>query len=380
MPDFPAVKFFVSVTKILKAVDFKSLTRFFSVLLLIISFMGMWQTYNSQQGLLIAEEQYVQTIAKQAAKQISVFVVRDDLISLQAHLNALVGMPFFMGASIYSLENDILVQAGVLPAQVQQENGWLDLSISISEDDNLIGRLALIQQAHKKSYVFLLWLIPAFFSLWIYWVLHFSLKNSFAATSSSVVSENEAVEVIADTEKTMALASEKVILHLKLNRLDALYQQLNAERRKQQFGQLDSVLEKTLALYSGHLVCCDQDRFTVVFEASELAEAVFNALCAGDLLLKVAEKEHWLICPSVVIMPSELSDKPSEWLSYSYQSADQLSGVNAQKSLLDAIDLKEKIELAENRGDEKIVPVKSLNEKYQKLIEKQLSTILNSVS
>jgi len=239
---------------------------------------------------------YGQALAESGALRAVEPALAQDMVSLQAILQSLTRQPGVVGATIHDVENHLWVQSGVAASDAQRR-----FAAPITLDTHIAGYLTLSLDNSENSH------LPLFLGVWWgllalilagLWGRVWQLANRPAAQPEDDEAEESAEEM---AEEIFA-----VQIHLCVNNLAALQQQLSQEHLAERLARLDRQLTGVLALYAGQRQRLDGQALLLRVCGDTSAQATFYALCICQLLLLLnVESGNPRLQLSAAIMPEQ---------------------------------------------------------------------------
>lgn len=351
---------------------------FISTLVLIICcFCLLLTNNNASKQILSAENHYGQQVAQMVANELSQATANNDLISMQAELNGLTKISTIDAATIYDLNNQAKVQAGIPTDKLDQQHTYLTFSAPISQDEIVIGQLAIkAKSTYTPSYSNAITAIGILCSLSLLLFCFYKIKIDIHKTETTPASKEDTPRINKDEEK-----KSTITLLLQLKNMDAVFQQLSKEIREEKFSEIKATIDQALKLYSGQLRAIDAHSLFMTICDHDKQQAIFNALCCAGLIQKMAAEEQWLIKINAVIysVEEERKNNPSHYHSLAmlqYMKNDSKPGIFIDETLADSA----KTRISTQTPNKKItgfVEVREFSDKYQKLLENQYKHLRN---
>lgn len=245
---------------------------------------------------------YGQALANMAAYQSQEATLDHDLLSLQIILQDVAKNPAVIGATIHDVENRLVVQGGHNPdtrRELAREQILGSYNAPITLQESVAGYVTVVLALPKKTDTALfakLTLLPLFALALALWLLHYYVyRSATAVVAVPIVTSNkndseEDTDSASPSEHQSAYIDDNfndiypVKLHLKMQLLARLKQQLNSKNYKQLLAQFERQLRGVCSLYNGEMVFAGQDQLILRFSANSEADATFNALCSAKLL------------------------------------------------------------------------------------------------
>lgn len=311
--------------------------------LLITAFVLSERSGQKNRELL---QDFGETVVSMVAREVASSAMQEDLVSMHAVMQSLVGRPRIQMATVHSVEQQLLVQAG----QVRNNAEHQVFSSPVALHDNIAGHVSIAVLSEFPGDAAVRWTIAAtafLLGLMIFLTLYesrgvawyfprsddegFSEDDYFAETGAweepqdfqpqqpvaqpiivdpvakqheeycaaePVAADREtAFETETETETGAELSADsddaerppefKADLILALSNFARLQQQLNSERFTQLSRSFEDALEEVLNLYGGTLVAPphNQNIYCIVFSSTESgSEAAFRAACSAYLM------------------------------------------------------------------------------------------------
>lgn len=273
-----------------------------SVLLLILGFLGaglyLHNTYYNQQEQI---QHYGQTLARSTARQAVDATLTQDMISLQAVLQDVGHYPAVIGATIHNVENKLLVQTGYNPKNPITGERY-NFTAPIALHNNIAGYLQITLEIPAYSrydyYFLMIWISAVALALLTIWWsiqrqwwsrLREKLPSAGAIVTTVVDKIPTIQEVPIDPPKPLVPEPPPppevaVRLHIRLNNLTKLYQQLNSEGFTNVLRRFEKQLQGVLSLYNGQRRLLNDDTLIIDFVGEALYDCSFRALCCAQLV------------------------------------------------------------------------------------------------
>ncbi|GAA5317463.1 MAG: hypothetical protein AseanaTS_26680 [Candidatus Pelagadaptatus aseana] len=252
-----------------------------------------YTVFTQQQQQLIDQRtsHYGNALAKLTAKQAANATLNNDLVSLQVSMENIADNPDVLSATIYDVENRLLVQAGDSPKLGgYSRHNSATYTAPITLHDSIAGYVAitidtqsLLQQQESG------WLIG--FIAVALMLMGFSLMGgnppqTTAATKSSD-SDTGADPTPEAASQPPVNDDTKVTLLLHTLNLDTLRKQISGSFRSKLLSDLGKKIEGVNTLYSGKLEHASEHWLTLSYSGDDVADASFRATCASMLLFEL---------------------------------------------------------------------------------------------
>ena len=271
------------------------------LLLIALGAFGAWvYIHNSEQNQREQISHYGQVLANSAARQAVNATLQQDLVSLQAILLEVGQYPNVIGATIHTVENQLLVQSGFKPNQ-QIKGRRYNFSAPIALHNNVAGYLEVtldVPVHTERDYrFFMLWMAAVFFTLLVIWwsiqrQWWSQLKDKLPTASEIVTAVVEKMPTINDVPEPEPELPKEVSVRLSLDivNMGKLYQQLNSESFANVLRRFEKQLQGVLNLYSGQRQMLSGETLIIDFTGEAFYECSFRAVCAAQLLNSLTAK------------------------------------------------------------------------------------------
>lgn len=238
--------------------------------------------HRNEQQLSQQAERYGTALAQSIARSAIEPAMAQDMISLQAILQAATIQNGILGATVHDVENRLLVQSGeVTPEHAAQEHPSFTAPITFNEHiaGYLTITLNLRSQSQKQNLFVWIWFGVTGMFICALWVIR-SMQSKEVLTD-----EPEALNSPTHKEP-----SATAIIELSLLNITQLHEQLSHDIFNERLEQLDQRLKDILALYTGFKYQFAHNRLSLRVEADSLSNASFHAVCISQLILRLNEK------------------------------------------------------------------------------------------
>lgn len=223
------------------------------------------------------------TVAKLSASEAASSTANRDAISLQAIARNTIKLDSVESIIFYEVNNQIITQAS-LP----QSSATLlanNYTAPIIYGDQLIGSVTVgIYKNYANELEPYLWLITIILLCSFItgcWFIYEQLYRATPQTDSTLHSTKANIPQSQEQE----IQSNQIFLVITINNPDALYQQLNADLRKQQLDELESHISNITTVYGGK-ICLALDQTYILEFKQNSDEAYYNAVYCGYLIIE----------------------------------------------------------------------------------------------
>jgi len=332
---------------------------------------------QANKQIAAIESLYVQQLTQLIAVTLSPAAAAKDLISMQAELNELVQQDHIAFAAIYDINNRVKVQAGINTQQALGDEYFLSHSAPITQDENIIGRITITTQRLSSTTV-IHFFIAALFSL--SFILLFLL---FRKTVSALpIDDTQAVAAKEEFTHTQVDISEShtITLLIQLKNSERIFEQLTREIREETLDTIQLSIQKALKLYGGEISAIDSQSIIINVNSHEKEDAIFNALCCGALIQKIALDTQWLIKTNAVIYSIADANKPLQLTKALQNIKKQANNSVFIHKALTTIPIAEgRIQIkTQEKNNVHFCELSEFSEKYQKLLAKQCNHLTPS--
>ncbi len=339
---------------------------FFSCLLL-----GLIINHSYRQQHILFDD-YGDSLSHLMADQLAVVMSNHNLIGLQSLLKEMTQYKDISNATVYDVDNTIIVQAGNLSNQGRDNNKIITSAITL--DNALLGSLTVTVNNRVNLPISLITLL--LISTLLPTILLFFKTPIVALANRDHLHIKP--EVKSPPSKTSAPGQSVLVLHI--HTLDKLFQQLNAEARQQQFLQFQDRLKKLLTLYSGDYLSASRDGLIIGFNNTEALSRLFNALCCAQLLQETNERQSSLLQFSAIVYEAnrclDLSEGLLPFRQLLNSTANQ-SGLFINNISLECAGLRERLQLQPLQGSN-FTKVTGFSGNHRALLENQLTHLLQT--
>ncbi len=322
---------------------------------------------------------YGQSLANAAARESVEDLFHQDLVSMRANLQSVVDNPGVLTATIYDVENNLVVQAG------KSQPEGIDFSAPITIHESLAGYVTI--KLNPETW-------PAGRPMQLVQIIVFSciaLAALFIYMSKSIQWEGIALpdkwrflarppnagtedDITQDENEPHSEANEisvrnKAYVALCIKNIGTLQQQLNGSAFRNTFNLVEEMIEAIMHLYGADDWRWHNDRYLIEFQTEgENNQALFNAACAAQLMLD--------LCGIINRVPLDLSAQIALHRNDLTETAMPFVGLAVDRLAADADCLKPKVEYLD-LGEEapSRLLIKHFVGPYNDLLQKQMEQI-----
>jgi len=243
---------------------------------------SIWLTTQHMQTSLDRQGQYFgDSVADQLSQSLTDYLVNEDILSLNVVLNRLVGQGNFDFASVYSVDNRLLAQAGRAPSadsartftrDITWQNaslGYLQIGLgSQAIDETVFTTLIIVLGLHLlvgAATGLAVWYYSDLIYLWI--ALPAAQDQTPKPTTSNIAAE----DTVAAAPVKPTRVTTPLVMVAKIRPARLLPDHIRHIR-------------KALSLYGGDLAPLEGDNMMINFNRED---AIFQAICSGLLLLEM---------------------------------------------------------------------------------------------
>lgn len=238
---------------------------------------------------------YGQTLANTAAREALEATFHGDLVSMRAIMENSANQAHVLLASIHSVDNKLLVQAGTGTQFLPEDAPNYEATITLH--DSLAGFVTVtLEPLHWASNRYVVGLFSLLgLSVFIFIGCLVRDKNvsiQLRAKPSSEAFPSLSTDIEDTRENNTAESTHTdaapAYVALCVKNISVLQQQLNGKMLRATLAELSRVMENIGHLYGARNCHWLGDRYLITFQAGSQADALFNAACSARLMLDLA--------------------------------------------------------------------------------------------
>jgi uncharacterized membrane protein affecting hemolysin expression len=344
-----------------------------SVISLISFGIFLWVLLSEQKEQhSLSLDTYSNSLAEISSYQIRVLMTENNRIGLQSVLNDLVNQKSIVNGVIYTVDNEIIVQAGEINSELSKE--LKNVTVPITLDTSVLGSLTLTIDAQSSDMSTTVYLL--FFSILAIVITGFLLlyRKGAEISPAALTVQND---IGTETTQATYIEETSALLVISISSLNKINQQLNADARKKQFDQLQSSLNKILTLYSGCQTATTSDSIIVRFKNTDSSQCFSNALYSAHLLQEVNKAKQSLLKLCCIVFDLKDNENTCDTLLQTKQvigqNKDQLF---ITKEIYQESNLIEKIIADDSENYSTLIKIVGLSSKCTQLLANQLKHLL----
>jgi hypothetical protein len=326
---------------------------------------------STEKQLHQQEKIYGQSLANNAARNAIDAMFRNDLLQLQTLLQGVVQNPMVVSASVHSVENKILVQAGSNGLEAAQNLNSFEAAITLP--DSVAGFVKVDTLSTPTTFfssVFSFFIVVCL--AWIGWILYrdqnivLSDRTSPHTLTSSSADSSSVEEDTDEIEEEVEAPQANACLAICVKNADVLKQQLSGSAYREVIFKLEQTLLKISKIY-GAIDCIPKhNRYIFRFFSDERSDALFQAICSGRVMLDLAgiiKRVPFDLSAQVADDETELHDVDMPFVGLAVTR-----GPDASELLTDKVQL---IEISTEQQDRLLVS--GFENHYEVLLQKQMA-------
>ncbi len=353
-----------------------------AVIALLFTLFTSWN-YNRQLSQTTENtiNHYGQSIVTLAADQAAFTGFEKDPISLQAVTRNIAEKSAVITVIAYDIENTILAQTSL-----NEDKPLTHFTAPVTISNHIAGSITIgidTEQLIGKSNQLGLLLTTLLLIATIIICYRKCLKQHDTPIKKEInntLSPNDVDTMTHSLQNNEAY--QKTILIIQLTNVNEIYQQLNAESRKQQLDSLEEIIKPVLSLYNGNIVTITNDSIILDFNKPS-KDNTFNALCAGHLIININQKQpKSFITINAIVQENHQDQSLNNALKQGQQNSSiklEPNQLAIQNILVDEFDLGKRLAVEEDEVRSHIKIVKAFKGNYANLIDNQLSNLSNAL-
>lgn len=322
-----------------------------------------------ERQLHYQEQVYGQALANNAARDAIDAMFRSDLLQLQTMLQNVVQNPGIVSASVHSVENKVLVQAGT-QAVLSENHRTFEAAITLP--DSVAGFVSLQVKTYENQQaqvLFFLFILTG--AAWIAWKLYNDKNIEFIKTNPANTEPYEDLEAEheeAEEERydEPAAVSINACLAVCVKNAEVLKQQLSGPAYRECIAEFERKIKNIGALYGAIDCKAGSDRYFLLFHSEDRDEAIFSAVCSGRVILDLAAINKRV--------PLDLSAQVSSDSAELENISMPFVGLAVSRSEAISAAIHEKVELIEiSQEEQNRLLVSGFEASYEALLQKQMA-------
>jgi len=262
-----------------------------------------------QQSQHEMSEAYGQSLANSAARESVEAVFRNDLVGLRAITQSIADNPFVLRASMRTIDQQTLVQAGPVLHDLPEAALTYEASVTLQDSMAAIVSVTVAMPHSNQGFLlsFYLLFIAANAVLMIAHLIagplkHLVSQDTYTSTSNRTNTDSGGAALSGHTsehdfedrakqddsggaDEEAPLTQQCAYLSLCVKNVTVLKHQLNGETFRNTFQTLAQKINSVGRLYGLTESHWETDRYLLCFKSHDQQTALFNAACTGRILL-----------------------------------------------------------------------------------------------